>query len=123
MAWARRVSRRVFLTASAGVGTVLVAGGAYTLLGREGGVASSPTPTPTATRPALPGGTPAPTALPLARGPADGYLALAPKRLRSGQRERISLALFRGDDPVAGEVALALLQDGQPVAGASAQVA
>ncbi|HET7036357.1 MAG TPA: MG2 domain-containing protein, partial [Thermomicrobiaceae bacterium] len=122
MAWARRVSRRVFLTASAGtVGTVMAASGAYALLGRDEG--HDPPPTPSATPQVFSGGTPTPATLPLARGPADGYLALAPKRLRSGQREQISLALFRGDDPVAGEVALALLKDGQPVAGASGQVA
>ncbi len=50
----------------------------------------------------------------------DGYLAIAPRTLRSGQSEAVSVSLFRGEKPANGTVRLALLRDGKEVAATSA---
>ncbi len=50
----------------------------------------------------------------------DGYMAVAPRTLRSGQAETVSVSLFQGDKPASGTVRLALLKDGKSVATASA---
>jgi len=50
----------------------------------------------------------------------DGYLAVAPRTLRSGQDEAISVSLLDGDRPATGTVRLALLKDGKEVAASSA---
>ena len=50
----------------------------------------------------------------------DGYLAVAPGVLRSGQSEAISVSLFNGDKPANATVRLALLKEGAEVAGTSA---
>ena len=48
----------------------------------------------------------------------DGYLALAPAVLRSGQLEGISVSLFHGQEPAMGRVDVALMRGGNPVAKA-----
>ena len=48
----------------------------------------------------------------------DGYLALAPAQLRSGQLEGISVSLFQGQHPAKGDVEVALMRGGNPVAKA-----
>jgi CD109 antigen len=52
----------------------------------------------------------------------DGYVALVPKSLGSGQRATVSLSLFRGDSLAAGEATLALVSQGQTVLEASARI-
>jgi len=52
----------------------------------------------------------------------DGYVAMAPRVLRSGQTEDISVALFDGETPARGDVEVSLLKDGQKVADASSQI-
>src|SRR5207248_11462258 len=56
-------------------------------------------------------------------GPADGFLAVAPRGLRAGAIESISVSLFSGDEPAGGDVQVALLKDGQPVATAGDSIA
>ena len=63
---------------------------------------------PTATR--------APTPAP---EPVDGYVAVAPRVLRSGQTEGVSVSLFAGQKPTSGSVQLVLMQDGSQIAEAS----
>ena len=50
----------------------------------------------------------------------DGYLVLAPAHLRSGQLEGISVSLFQGQQPAKGDVEVALMRGGSPVANAQA---
>jgi CD109 antigen len=64
----------------------------------------------------------APADLPSPPGPADGYVAVAPRVLRSGQVESVSLAVFQGDNPASDVVKVALLQDERSVAETTAQV-
>ncbi len=52
----------------------------------------------------------------------DGYLALAPAHLRSGQLEGISVSLFQGQQPAKGDVEVALMRGGSPVANAQATI-
>jgi CD109 antigen len=52
----------------------------------------------------------------------DGYVAMAPRVLRSGQTEGISVALFDGEAPARGDVEVSLLKDGEKVADASSQI-
>ena len=52
----------------------------------------------------------------IASGMADGYMVLAPAVLRSGQTEHVSISLFSGNQPAAGDVQLALLREGSLVA-------
>jgi len=61
-------------------------------------VAAQQSPAATAGRPTP---APAPTIATVA-GAADGYLAVAPKAFRVGQRESVSVALFRSHQPAAG---------------------
>ena len=74
---------------------------------------ATPEPTATATL------TPTPTAAP---EPVDGYVALAPRVLRAGQTEGVSISLFSGQKPAQGEVHLALMKDGGQVARASGHI-
>ncbi|HEX2988276.1 MAG TPA: alpha-2-macroglobulin family protein, partial [Chloroflexota bacterium] len=55
-------------------------------------------------------------------GPVDGYLALAPRVMRSGQTESISVSLFNGDAPAAGDVRLSLAGDQGELAASSGRV-
>ncbi len=52
----------------------------------------------------------------------DSYLAVVPSVLRSGQTENISLSLFRGDAPAAGDVRLSLMKDNRSLAQSSKMV-
>ena len=98
---------------------------------------ATPAPAPTATlapvptaipRPSPTIETPVPTPTPLpvepivTPGPVDGYVALAPRVLRSGQTEGISVSLFSGQDPAIGVVRLRLLKDGDPIVQASGRI-
>jgi len=89
---------------------------------------ASPTAGPSGTPLAGGGPTPrpgaSPTAAPIAvvAGPPSGYLAVAPRTFRAGQREMVSVSLFRDRQPTTGTVHLAIVKDGRPVAQASAQV-
>src|SRR3990172_1039127 len=76
---------------------------------------------PSAGLPTTPTPFPGPAISPVA-GPVDGYLAVAPRVLRAGQREVVSVSLFSGQRPATGAVRLALLKDGRPVAQASGTV-
>src|SRR5207248_3820800 len=49
----------------------------------------------------------------------NGYVAVAPRVLRSGQTEALSLALFTGERPAKGTVKAELLKDGRTVAEGS----
>ena len=85
-----------------------------------------PAPTPTAVRTAIP--VPAPTAIPIAvpapvlTDNVDGYMALAPATLRSGQQESISISLFSGGEPARGRVNLALMRRGGFLAESSGYI-
>jgi CD109 antigen len=79
----------------------------------------------------LPGGTvstatPGPDASPAGAATAepedriDGYIAVAPRILRSGQPETVSLSIFNRDRPAGATVRLALVKDGRPLAASSA---
>jgi hypothetical protein len=52
----------------------------------------------------------------------DGYVALVPQVLGSGQREAVSLSLFTGDRLASGEATVALVKDGQTLIETSARV-
>ncbi|MCL6431492.1 MAG: alpha-2-macroglobulin [Anaerolineae bacterium] len=52
----------------------------------------------------------------------DGYLAVAPRVLQSGQRHAISVALFRNKQPANSTVQVSLISGSQRVAAASSQV-
>ena len=54
--------------------------------------------------------------------PVDGFMALAPSVLRSGQTESISVSLFSGQQPARGTVQLALLDQGVAVAEATGSI-
>ena len=85
-----------------------------------------PAPTPTAVLTAVPVPAPAvvPTAIPapVLTDNVDGYMALAPATLRSGQRESISISLFSGGEPARGEVNLALMGRGEFLAESSGYI-
>ena len=83
---------------------------------------TSPPPKAEATAEA-PGPGPTATAVPVvSSGKVDGYLALAPAVLRSGQTEHVSVSLFSGNQPAVGDVRLALLRDGRLVAEGNASI-
>ena len=65
---------------------------------------------------------PTPTPTPVLPTEVDGYMALAPVTLRSGQQENISISLFAGQNPASGEVSLALLHQGRALANSSAYI-
>ena len=54
--------------------------------------------------------------------PVDGYVVVAPRVLRPGQTEGVSISLFAGQKPTEGEVHLALMKDGRLVAEASGRI-
>ncbi|MSP13102.1 MAG: alpha-2-macroglobulin [Chloroflexi bacterium] len=103
------------------VGTLFLIGGCSWLGADATPEALGETPTP---RPTAGASQPTPTStrqiqvLP-SSGPASSYLAVAPKVLRSGQTETISISLFDGQKPASGNVQVALLKDGRSVAEAS----
>jgi hypothetical protein len=123
---AGRVSRRTVLAATAATGAVAAGAGAFAFWGGRGGWGE---PTPSGTPGATPGAatpgvapSPAATPMPVVAGAPDGYIAVAPRVLRAGQAESVSLALFKGDQPARDTVSVALLKDGRAVADASGEV-
>ena len=80
-----------------------------------------PRPVPTSETP-VPTPTPVPVEPIVTSGPVDGYVALAPRVLRSGQTEGISVSLFSGQDPATGFVRLSLLKDGDPIVHTSGRI-
>src|SRR5262249_57094862 len=79
-------------------------------------------PTSRAGPPATPAAGP-PTPLALAADRPDGFVAVAPRVLRSGGVEALSVALFAGDRPASGDVRAQLSKDGRVVAEASGSIA
>ena len=82
---------------------------------------------PTPTRVAIPTPTlvthPTPTRAPVSKpvpisGHVDGYMAVAPRIMRSNATESVSVSLFSMGRPAAGNVEVALLSNGAPVATA-----
>jgi CD109 antigen len=55
-------------------------------------------------------------------GPIDSYVALAPRVLRAGQTENISVSLFSGQQPANGKVQLILAKNGQTVTAVEGDV-
>ncbi|MBI2940853.1 MAG: alpha-2-macroglobulin [Chloroflexi bacterium] len=53
----------------------------------------------------------------------DGYIAVAPRVLRTGQVEAVSLSLFRGDHPATGDVTVSLVKSGRSLADGTGRVA
>lgn len=102
---ARRVSRRVFLTTTV---TVLSTTACSELT-------SPPRPKPLVVASPMP--------RPVASGVADSYVVVAPRMLRAGQTETVSLALLRDDQPISDKVTVALLRNGQMVAQQTGTIA
>src|ERR687885_1458093 len=118
----KHVSRRTFLAATA---TVVGAVACREVVPPPNQITQRPTPTPIPPRGTPVPGTPlpaTPTDVPVLAGPADGYLAVAPRVLRSGQVESVSLAVFAGERPASAAVSVRLLKDGQSVVERTAQV-
>jgi CD109 antigen len=83
----KRVSRRAFLAGSAAMASSVACVGL----------------------PSAPVGTgPAATSVPLVDDGANGYLAVAPRALRSGQMEAVAISLFKGGQPARGRVTVTL---------------
>lgn len=124
----RQISRRTFLTATATLISGLVV--ACRELAPEPPEAIrqlTPVPSPA---PNAPTGTPrpnvptmTPTRLTGLASNADGYVAVAPRVLRAGQQETVSISLFRGTRAAEGTVAVALLRDGKDVLRVDGKIA
>ncbi len=84
-------------------------------------VGVTPTPSPTI-RSISPTPRPTPKVEVVPGLPADSFVAVVPKRLRAGYAERVSVSLFNGDSPVAGEVRLNLFDGRDSVASVEATV-
>lgn len=80
-----------------------------------------PTRTPFPTLAPTPRPTPAPTPTPKPE-PADSYVALAPRMLRAGTTEAISVSLIKQGRPLSGSVEAVLLKDGATIAQGSGEV-
>lgn len=113
---ARRFSRRTFVTTGAAAGVAL-ASGVLTqwAMGDDDD------------EPVVPLG-PTPVGSPVADPPpvdqeVNGYLAVAPRTLRAGQQEQISLAIFNAGNPVTSTVRAVLHQEDVFFASAEARVA
>ncbi len=83
---------------------------------------ATPTPTPGTIKPISPTPRPTPKVDVVPGLEADSFIAVVPKRLRSGYAERVSVSLFNGDSPVAGDVVLTLFDGRDPVASVEARV-
>lgn len=99
------------------IGAALLLATLLLLLAATGGLSGIMVPGPVAT--SLPG---APGAASTQEDRVDGFLAVAPRTLRSGQNEAISVSLFEGDRPANATVRLALVSEGREVAAASAEL-
>jgi CD109 antigen len=123
-------TRRAFLAGSAAA-IVVVGGGGIALLRNRSASAIPVTPssvgstaTPDATP--LPGPSATPTLAsriaaiatgsPLAPSSGDGYVAVAPRTMRTGQTERVSVSLFQGNSSGSDTVTVALVKDGKAIA-------
>ena len=82
------------------------------------GIQPEPNPTPAGEKPAQ-NNTPTVAAV---DEPVDGYMAVAPRVLRAGQKESISFSLFSGNRPARSTIRVALSRDGKPVAESSGLV-
>lgn len=102
---ASRVSRRVFLTTT------------VTVLSTTACSQLTPEPRPT------PVVVVSPPPRQLASGAANSYVAVAPRVLRAGQTETVSLVLLRGDQLAKGDVTVALTQSSRTVAEQSGTIA
>ena len=85
-------------------------------------VGATPTPPPGTIRPISPTPRPTPQVDVVPGLEADSFIAVVPKRLRAGYAERVSVSLFNGDSPVAGDVVLTLFDGRDPVASVEARV-
>src|SRR5512135_1612154 len=74
-----------------------------------------PSSAPTVEGTSTPASTPGATARPSVEDRVDGYLAVAPRIMRSAQTETVSVAIFNGDRPASGTVQVILLKDGTQV--------
>ena len=83
---------------------------------------ATPTPPPATIRPISPTPMPTPNVEVVPGLEADSFITVVPKRLRSGYVERVSVSLFNGDSPVAGDVVLTLFDGRDPVASVEARV-
>lgn len=121
----KRVSRRVFLAATATTAIGLVACSERTppqppLIK----VPETPTRRPSVGVTAVPPPSmQVPTSTPGKLAPrADGYVALTPRIMRSGQTETVALTLLHGEQPAMGNVAIVLTKDGKTVAETSGAI-
>ncbi|HUG14483.1 MAG TPA: alpha-2-macroglobulin family protein, partial [Thermomicrobiales bacterium] len=112
---AKRVTRRTLLKASGVTAAAAATGGLAQFMMRDDGAVPG--------RPLAPWETPPITFGLREDDQVQGYVAIAPRVLRPGQDESISLALFRGsgavDVPASSTVSVELLQEGTTVAAAS----
>jgi CD109 antigen len=113
----RQVSRRAFLKATGMTAAAAAAGSlAYTAFTADEELG----------RPLAPWVPPTPAPAGRVDEQVQGYVAVAPRVLRPGQQEAVSLALFRAqgavDVPAASTVSVELLRDGAPVASSSGWV-
>ena len=83
---------------------------------------ATPTSPPATVRPISPTPRPTPKVEVVPGLPADSFIAVVPKRLRAGYAERVSVSLFNGDSPVAGDVRLNLFDGRDLVASVKARV-
>ena len=83
------------------------------------GTPPGPSPTPPGPSSTPPGPPTAATRPAVTSGEVDGYVALAPETLRSGQTAGVSVSLFSGRRPARGEVRLALMKGRDIVAEAA----
>jgi len=114
----RRVSRRTFLKVG-GATAAAVASGA--LVGSM--LLDDDSNTPDPNDPFDPQANVTPTIGPRVDEDVEGYLAIAPRVLRSGQAESVSLAIFSGRRIANSTVTVDLIKDGATVASGSAWVA
>ena len=82
----------------------------------------TPRPVPVPTAVPTPVVTPAPTVEVVPGLPADSFVAVVPRTLRTGYMEQVSVSLFNGDRPVSGTVRLILLDEGASVGAVAGKV-
>lgn len=118
----RRVSRRTFLKVSGATVAVAATGALVGSMLIEGDDPEPPDPfDPFEGFNPQPGVTP--SISPRVDDEVRGYMAVAPRVLRSGQLETVSLALFSGRQVARSTVVVDLIKDGNAVATSSAWVA
>src|SRR5688572_16902550 len=120
---ARRISRRTFLTASGLTAAAAATGALLEWQSDDDERAPGLSPTPDGGPTGLLTPTADATDTPRVDETVDGYVAVAPRVLRSGQVENISFALFRDDDPARSTVTTRLSNADGVVAEARGWVA